>query len=299
MQSILSRSVRRFGRANGASGVQSRDPLTLDQIRETAPSVFAEGRHQSRSNRYTYIPTSQIVEHLMQSDYGVFAVNQGGSRDEEKRGFTKHMLRFRPLSQVLQVGGTHNEIVLLNSHDGTSAYRLMAGVFRLVCSNGLIVADSLVSDIRVKHSGDILADVARGVDDMRDQLPRIGDRVQAMQAITMSPPEATAFADAALTVKYGTEPAPITAGQLLSVRRADDRPATLWNTLNTVQENVIRGGNHYRRETRDDAGRLTAVQRRTTQPVNSVDGQTSLNRALWTLAEKMAELKTGIPAAAA
>jgi hypothetical protein len=297
MQSILSRSVRRFGRANGASGIQSRDPLTLDQIRETAPSVFAEGRHQSRSDRYTYIPTSQIVEHLMGADYGVFAVNQGGSRDDEKRGYTKHMLRFRPLSQVLQVGGTHNEIVLLNSHDGTSAYRLMAGVFRLVCSNGLIVADSLVSDIRIKHSGNILEEVARGVDDMKDQLPRIGDRVQRFQAIEMGRPEQEAFAEAALTVKYNGEAPPITAGQLLSVRRQDDRPATLWNTLNTVQENTIRGGNHYRRETRDETGRLTRVQRRTTQPVNSVDGQTSLNRALWTLAERMAELKTTAQAA--
>lgn len=81
MQStILTRNINRFGRRNGASGIQSREPLSLDQIRAVAPSIFAEDRHASRSARYTYIPTSQIVEHLLRHDYGVFAVNQGGKK---------------------------------------------------------------------------------------------------------------------------------------------------------------------------------------------------------------------------
>jgi hypothetical protein len=286
MQStILSRSIQRFGRGNGASGVQSRDPLSLDQIRQAAPSVFAADRHASRSARYTYIPTSQIVEHLMRADYGVFAVNQGGSRDEDKRGFTKHMIRFRPLGQPLEVGGTHNEIVLLNSHDGTSAYRLMAGVFRLVCGNGLIVAESLLSDVRVRHSGNVLEEVAAGVDTLRHQLPRIGDRVRDMQAIELTPDERGVFARAALTAKYGDE-SPVAPEAVLSVRRPEDRDATLWNTLNTVQESLIRGGQRYVKRTEK------GVSRRTTSAVNSVDGTTNINRALWQLAEEMGRLKT-------
>ncbi len=280
-------SLVRFGRRNGASGLQSREPLSMNQIREAAPSVFAEDRHASRSHRYTYIPTSQIVEHLLQADYGVFAVNQGGSRDEEKRGFTKHMLRFRPLNQVVQVGGTHNEIVLVNSHDGTSAYRLMAGVFRLVCGNGLIVAESMIQDIRIKHSGNILAEVAQGVDNLRDELPRIGGRVQEMQAIEMSQPEREIFARAALTVKYGDE-APVSATQILKPRRAEDATPNLWTTLNTVQESLVRGGHHYTK-TNEETGR---TQHRKTNAVNSVDGTTSINRAVWQLAEEMKRLKT-------
>jgi hypothetical protein len=279
------RTINRFGRRNGAAGIQSREPLTLDRIREVAPSVFAADKHVSRSGRYTYIPTSQIVEHLMAHDYGVFAVNQGGSRDEEKRGFTKHMLRLRPLSQPLQVGGTHNEIVLLNSHDGTSAYRLMAGVFRLVCSNGMIVTESMIDDIRVPHTGNVLAEVAAGVDRLRDQLPMIGDRIHAMQAIDLTRDERTVFARAALTARYGEEP-PVTTDAVLTVRRPEDRQPTLWNTLNVLQEALVRGGQRYVRETE------RGVQRRTTSPVRSVDGQTNVNRALWQLAEEMGRLKT-------
>jgi len=286
MQTISSlRSINRFGRSNGASGIASRDPLSLDQIRQAAPSVFAESRHSSRSERYTYIPTSQIVEHLMGHDYGVFAVNQGGSRDEDKRGYTKHMIRLRHLGQTVQVGGTFGEIVLINSHDGTSAYRLMAGIFRLVCGNGLIVSQGTVEDIRIKHSGNVLTEVAEGVERMRVQLPRLGDAVQSMQAIGMTPDERQVFARAALTAKYGDE-APVTPTQVLTVRRQEDQAGNLWNTLNTVQESLIRGGTRYVKETEN------GVQRRKTNPVNSVDGQTNVNRALWQLAEEMKRLKT-------
>lgn len=278
--------INSFARRNGASGITSREPLTLDQIRRYAPSVFAESKHDSRSDRFAYIPTSQIVEHLMSKDYGVFAVNQGGSRDEEKRGFTKHMLRLRPLSQTLQVGGTHNELVLVNAHDGTSAYRLMAGVFRLVCSNGLIVAQSVLDDIRIPHTGNILHEVSDGVLRMTGDLPKLGQAVESMQQLALSYDEQRAFSRAALLLKYDDGKEPIKPEDALYARRAEDKPATLWNTLNTVQESLIRGGQRYITQTE------RGIQRRTTSPVNSVSGQTSINRALWALAEEMKKIKS-------
>src|SRR5688572_2083649 len=87
--------VQRYGRSNGAAGFDSTVPMELDSIRHVAPSVFAETRHSSRSERYSYIPTVAVLERLQRDGFGVFSVKQGGSRDEEKRGFTKHMLRLR------------------------------------------------------------------------------------------------------------------------------------------------------------------------------------------------------------
>lgn len=278
-------------RGNGAAGLTSREPLTLDQIRNIAPSIFATSKHESRSDRYAYIPTSAIIEHLLTKDYGVFSVNQSGSRDIAKRSFTKHMVRLRSLSQALQVGETHNEIVLINSHDGTSAYRLMAGIFRMVCGNGLIVAESVVHDVRVMHSGNIVDEVSNGVIQMTEQLPALSNRVEAMQAITLTPDERGVFAAAALTAKYGDEP-PITAQQVMAPRREQDRGMDLWRTLNVAQENLMRGGSRYIHKGEDKNGNRR-VQRRKTAATNSVDGQTNLNRALWRLAEEMKKLKTG------
>jgi hypothetical protein len=274
----------RFGR--GGSFAQSREPMTLDRVRQVAPSVFAEARHSSRTERFTYIPTSQIVEHLMGRDFGVFSVMQGGSRDDEKRGFTKHLLRFRQLSQAVQVGGTFNEIILINAHDGTSSYRLMAGVFRMVCGNGLTVAESLMADVRIKHSGDILGDVSDSVTQLASDLPRISHAVEGMKQLELSDAEREVFARAALTVKYGEDEAPISPAQVLAPRRGEDRAPDLWTTLNVAQESLIQGGNRYRRRGND--GR---IQNRHTQPVRSVDGTTNINRALWQLAEEMKRLK--------
>jgi hypothetical protein len=277
---------RTFHRGNGAAGIQSRDPLTIDQIASIAPSVMAEGKHDSRSARYTYVPTIQIVDHLLQNNYGVFAAMQSGSRALDKRTHTKHLIRFRPLNNEF---GNDNvpEMVLVNSHDGTSAYRLMAGVFRLVCSNGLIVAASTIDEIKVRHSGNILGEISEAVDHMRAELPKIGSKIEQFQQLQLSAGEQEIFARAALTAKYGSyDDAPIPAKSILQARRTADESPTLYNTLNVVQESLIRGGNRYTLRTE------RTVQRRTTGAVNSVDGNTSINKAVWQLAEEMAKLKS-------
>lgn len=283
---MFNRIRRALVRSNGAASYTSPEPINRDTLREIAPSVFAAGAHDSRSQRYTYVPTIQIVDYLEQNGYGVYSVMQSGSRDESRRGHTKHMLRVRPVGQTLTVGQCHPEIVLVNSHDGSSAYRLMAGLFRLVCSNGLIVSQSTFEDYRVRHNGNILADIAGAVEKMRHDLPALGGRVEQFQHIALTEAERHAFGRAALAVKYGTvEDAPIDAATLTSPIRREDSEPTLWNTLNTVQEGLIRGGHRYRLQT--DRG----VQRRRTGAVGSVDGVSTINRAVWQLAEEMARLK--------
>lgn len=287
MTSTTQRSIRGNVRINGAATVTSREPMTTEQIRHYAPSVFAESKHDSRSERYTYVPTSQIVTHLQANGYGVFSVMQSGSRDESKRTHTKHLVRFRPLGQTMQVGGTHPEIVLVNSHDGTSAYKLMAGLFRLVCSNGMVVSQSTIDEVSVRHNGDILGEIAGAVDSMRLALPAVNERIETFNRIKLNAEETVIFGRAALAAKYGTvEEAPIEAKAIVSPRRHEDAEPTLWNVLNATQENLIKGGNRYTLRTE------RTVQRRTTRPVNSVDGNTSLNRAVWQLAEEMARLKS-------
>jgi hypothetical protein len=286
-------NITRFARtrSNGAINYTSRSgSIPFDQLRQIAPSVFAEQAHGSRSEKYSYIPTSEILTGLAREGFRPYSVMQGGSRDEEKRGFTKHLIRLRHDSQPLQVGGTHNEIVLLNSHDGTSAYRLMAGVFRLVCGNGMVVAQNLIDDIRIPHKGDIQGQVLDGCVSILDRLPEVSESVHSMANLQLTEGERQAFARAALVAKYDDPDKlkPVTADQVLTLRRREDAEPTMWNTLNAVQENLIRGGLGYTQ--RNDRGRIVA--RRRTREISGIDQNTNLNRALWTLAEEMKKLKT-------
>lgn len=285
---ILTRSVnqtriQRFG-SRGAI-LRSKTPLTDDQIREAAPSIFASQAHDSRSKRYSYIPTSEVLAGLRKEGFQPFMVQQGGSRDEEKANFTKHLIRLRHESSMFaQVGDHLREIVLVNSHDGTSSYQLMAGLFRLVCSNGMVVGNGTIDEVRLKHTGDVIPNVIDGCIQILGKLPEVSEQVQAWDSMALTIGEQQAFANAALALRY-EEDAPIAGEKLLGNRRYDDAKPSLWNTLNTVQENMIRGGVRYLQQSEN------GISRRKTREVRGIEQNVKLNRALWTLAEEMKKLK--------
>lgn len=283
--------VRPFSKSGSAQlHARGTEPLTFEQIRNATPSVFAEQKHESRSDRYSYIPTSEILTKLQTEGFQPFAAFQGGSRDEEKKGFTKHLIRLRYMGEQpeAEADRTVSEIVLMNSHDGTSSYRMMAGQFRMVCSNGLIISDGLMQEVRVKHTGDVARDVIDGCISILESAPLAAESIREMKALELSPAEQSIFARAALVARYDEAAlAPITPAQVLAPQRREDAANDLWRTLNRVQENVIRGGVSYIQ--RDDNGRKVA--RRQTRPINGIDQNTAVNRALWQLAEEMKAIR--------
>jgi hypothetical protein len=170
-------------------------------------------------------------------------VTQTRVRDEGRREHTKHMLRLRHASQIN--GAEANEIVLLNSHDGTSSYQMLAGMFRFVCSNGLVCGDT-VADVRVPHKGDVAGRHRRRFE-VLSGFERVKESRDAMRAITLDEGESEVFARAALALKYDdNKPAPITESQILMPRRFDDRRPDLWSVFNRTQENLTKGGLHGR-----------------------------------------------------
>ncbi|MBN0452199.1 DUF945 domain-containing protein, partial [Pseudomonas aeruginosa] len=99
-----------------------------------------------------------------------FMVCQTRVRNEDRREYTKHLIRLRHASQIN--GDEANEIILLNSHDGTSSYQMLAGMFRFVCHNGLVCGDT-TADIRVPHKGDVVSQVIEGAYGVLDGFERV------------------------------------------------------------------------------------------------------------------------------
>ncbi len=256
-------------------------PLSDDQIRAVAPSIFAEAPHESRSQRYSYIPTAAVLTELRREGFQPFMVCQTRVRHEERREYTKHMLRLRHASQIN--GAEASEIILLNSHDGTSSYQMLAGMFRFVCQNGLVCGETL-ADVRVPHKGNVTDDVIEGAYTVLHGFEQVQDTRNAMRAITLDDGEAEVFARSALALKYDDpgKTMPITEKQVLSPRRFDDNWSDLWSTFNRVQENLVKGGL---------VGRTTNGRPQRTRPIQGIDQNVRLNRALWLLAEGLCRLK--------
>ena len=268
--------------ASRSPSLRSDYPLTDDQIHRVAPSIFAEAPHESRSQRYAYIPTATVLTELRKEGFQPFMVTQTRTRHEDRRDYTKHMIRLRHASQI-NARGEANEIILLNSHDGTSSYQMLAGMFRFVCSNGLVCGDT-VADVRVPHKGDVAGQVIEGAYQVLHGFDRALESRESMQAITLDEGEAEVFARAALSLKYDDpdKPAPITESQILMPRRFDDRRPDLWMTFNRIQENLTKGGL---------SGRSANGRRQQTRPVQGIDSDVRLNRALWLLADGLRQLK--------
>ncbi|WP_140637138.1 DUF932 domain-containing protein [Methylibium rhizosphaerae] len=275
--------------ARNPSVLRSATPLGEDQMREVAPSIFAEGKHASRSARYTYIPTIDVLRGLRREGFEPFMVAQGASHIEGKAAFTKHMIRLRHAAQA-QARAEAHEIILINSHDGASSYQMLAGMFRFVCCNGLVVGD-VVEDLRIPHKGNVQDDVIDGAFRVLEQFETVEASTEAMKALRLEPLEQLAYGTAALALRFGEArlaqtgghvPAPITAAQMVEARRQEDAGDSLWATFQRVQENALRGGQR---------GRSAKGRRLQTRPVGSIDRGVSLNRALWMLAEEMRKLK--------
>ena len=146
----------------------------------------------------------------------------------------------------------------------------------------MIIASAAMGQLRRRHTGDALREVIEGTDEIVDALPTIAGQVDRFQEIELKPAEQTAFAEAALSVRWEPEHAPVTPSQLLAARRPEDDTPTLWTTYQRVQENLLKGGQKSVRR---------AERRTTTRAVKSVDGNVKLNQALWLLTERMAALK--------
>jgi hypothetical protein len=294
----ISPLARRFGRGAITLSARRGEALTFEQISQFAPTVFAETAHSSRSERFQVIPTHQLLGAMAKEGFLPVKVQVGGSRDHEKRAFTKHLIRFRRSDDLVaapKVGDSHPEAVLMNAHDGTSSYQLHAGLFRLICENGMTVSDAHFGSVKVGHSGKgVLDKVIDGTYRVLEDAVLALGRAQELRGVEVSRDEQRIFGEAALRLRFDDETLPrIDGREVVRPRRDADMAANLWMTFNRAQENLIRGGLTYR-HTNEETNR---VSYRETRPVQSADGDIKLNRALWHLTQEFAKLK-GVAVAA-
>jgi hypothetical protein len=266
--------------------------LGEDEMRALAPSIFATQAHHSRSERFRPIPTIDVLRGLGREGFSVVGAKQCIVRHDDRRDYTKHMVRLRRLDEdkKYRVGDTVFEIVLKNANDGSAAYDLLAGAFRIACLNSLVTQTDDMETLRVRHSGDVENKVIEGTYRVLDTAEQTLKAPQDWPQITLNREEREIFAEAVHAVRFadneGNVNTPIKPAQLLLPRRPADQGNDLWTTFNVAQENTIRGG--LAAMGRDANNR---PRRTTTRGVNGIDQDVKLNRALWTLANKMAQLK--------
>lgn len=248
--------------------------MSLEQIKNVAPSVFATSASQKVSNRYSFVPTIDIVENFQREGWEVSSAKQTG-----KGIHALHEIKFRN-GELPKVGDTLVEAIIRNSHNGMSTLSVSAGLFRLVCSNGLTVATSAADSFKVRHAGFELDDVKRITEDFSKRLPFIEGSVNRMMERELTTDEKIDFVRKSAEVRWktGSVPATLDYEEILNPLRDADNGDSLWQVFNVVQEKWVRGGIQYK----SNNGRKTQLR-----TLNDILNTNRINTKLWELAEEM------------
>ena len=257
------------------------NPMSEDHLRQYAPSIFATQPYEGVSKEYRFIPTSDIITQLSDEGFVPVTARESRTRIDAKRGYTKHEVRFahRDLLQsdspAMVVGGTYPLAVLTNSHDTGSSFKIDAGMYRLACSNGMMLPSSIMAGAKVRHTGDI-SDVIEGVFSVVHEMATIPQMIESYSKIILPRPAQLAFASAALELREST--LPLIPEQLLAVRRTEDNKDDLWNITNRIQENLMKGGLR---------SRTTTGRRASTREVKDINADQRMNKSLFIIAEAL------------
>ena len=246
--------------------------LQLETIRQQTPSVFATSPDPKMSSKYTFVPTIEILEKFELEGWQVYSAKQVG------RGqYGNHEIRLRN-GQLPQVGDSLVEAVIRNSHNGVSTFSVSAGLYRLVCSNGLTVPTSVASALTIKHMRVDMGVVRQITDEFADRLPLIQRSVGKMESTSIDQAKTIDMVKKATLIRWekGSIPNTLNIENLLKPERDGDVGNTVWKVFNVIQEKFVRGGTQYV----SNKGRNVAMKKlENFQKVNKI------NTNLWELAE--------------
>lgn len=239
------------------------------------------------SDNYLFLDSARVDQILEKEGFYRFSATQRNTRKPEKQGKQAHLVTYRhkDAPDVAKLGGLIPQVSFLNSHDGTTSYKLLGEIMRLVCLNGLKVSDRHCQTVKIAHRGrqdQIEHRIIDGAFSVISETVRSIETADFWSGIELKTDAMLDFASKALELKYpqgGPTQAPIRPEMLLLPRRFDDKENNLWTVFNRVQEHLIKGG---------QIGRNESGNRRTTRSIRNPLKDITINKALWDLADQYA-----------
>ena len=226
--------------------------LSKENIKSIAPSVFTEKPSNEVSKHYTHIPTERVIDDMELLGWKVIDAKEVKARKKNTKSFQKHLLTFR--NDDIVINGDDGDtvfpqILLTNSHDGKNAFTFTAGLFRLICENGLVIADEKFEDVKMRHMGYSFEDLQDLIKDMVEKLPLTVESMNKMKAVELEQNQILEFARKSLNCRFtDTEMnrIDIDLNSFIKPVRHEDKGNDLWSIFNVVQEKLIEGDFDYR-----------------------------------------------------
>ena len=226
--------------------------LSKKELSEMAPSIFTMKPSNEVSKKYTHIPTERVIDDMELLGWKPVDAKEVKARTENTQGVQKHMLVFRNDDVVIngEDGDTvYPQILITNSHDGKNAFQFTAGLFRMICENGLIIATDEFADLKMRHMGYTFEDLQVLIRGMVEKLPLTVEAMNKMKAVELEEEEMFNLAKSFLDIRVeGTQNTFDSQAieDVLNAQRKKDEGEMLWEVFNRIQENIIEGNFQYK-----------------------------------------------------
>lgn len=248
--------------------------------KEQAPAIFAtKPADYINLNRYHFTPTHEVIDMMEDMGYLLTAAKQSRTKIPLRRNHGVHIVEFQHPDLYVKDSATGEvearpTIVLVNSSDGSRPIDFQMGMFRLVCSNGLIVKDRDLGGFRERHTKFTFKEIKDLISSKVDALPKTIEKINKWSSIEMDAKARHAFAVEALALRLSSDRQPenYEIHEILNPRRKADEAHNLWCTYNVIQENLIKGG--------------FQMNERSARPITNPWQDLQLNKQLWEMAEK-------------
>ena len=241
------------------SGDELHRPMTKEEIKAKAPYIFAEGAtNPAVSDRYVFANTETVIDDMAKLGWDVVDCKQQRANKRSKiRSF--HMVAFQnPKVFISKVGTDGSEtvdcyprIILTNSHDGFNSFKFMVGLYRLICSNGLVIADAEYDKLSIRHINytfdELRTLVAQAIHNVSENISVMNE----MESTVLTDEQKRSLVAEAMKIREGNtdDEKPVTLTDedyedILSPVRKEDEGNDLWTVFNLLQEKIIKGNFH-------------------------------------------------------
>lgn len=236
--------------------------MTEDQVRVKCPLAFVETpTNHLVSDKYVLANTATVIRDMEQLGWKVVDARQRKAKTNASGRFSYHMVVFQnpDVKITRSVEGfeevdCYPRIILTNSHDGLNCFKFMVGLFRLVCSNGLVIASERFADLKIRHINYSFEELRELTNKVIQELPVQVDLMTQMKNFELSREQMLDLALKMYKLRRGfdiTEECEVdideeTLEDMLDPQREEDRTFDLWTVFNVLQEKVIKGGYSYK-----------------------------------------------------
>ena len=238
--------------------VKNHKALEDNEIKYLAPVAFKsemttqEVADLGLSNHYSFVPTMNVVRDLQTMGWDCVDAKQVKARKKSTNGYQKHMLTFEHPKYKVEGVEEYPQLLLTNSHDGGNAFQLSAGIFRLVCSNGLVIKTEDYGTQRLIHKGYSFEAVQEMVEGFIATIDETMTRITAMKRTKLNEDQMTEFAKQAALLRFTSKSynednidKVVRIDELLDATRKEDNGNAVWEVFNRVQERLVGGNYHY------------------------------------------------------